>query len=62
LTLLSPNGWTGRQLERLPAEEFYAAIDRLEDDTVPQSYYEKVVGRRAEEIARNGSQPSRFGR
>jgi hypothetical protein len=60
--MLSPNGWTGRQLEVLPADEFHAAIDQLQDDTVPKSYYDKVIGRRAEEIARNGSHPGRFGR
>lgn len=62
MNLLSPNGWTSRQLAALPLLEFHAAIDRLGDDSVPQSYYEKVLGRRAEELARNGSQPGRFAR
>lgn len=62
MRLLSPNGLTGPQLATLPLLEFHAAVDRLEDDSVPQTYYEKVVGRRAEELARNGSQPGRFAR
>ncbi len=36
---------TGRDLERMPLEWFHIAIDQLLAETVPESYWRKVVGR-----------------
>jgi hypothetical protein len=36
---------TGHDLEAMPGEWFHAAIDKLFAETVPKSYWDKVVTR-----------------
>jgi hypothetical protein len=35
--------WTGEELEKATLEEFHAAVDALDADTVPKSYADKVT-------------------
>jgi hypothetical protein len=39
------------------AEELHAAVDQLEADTVPESYYQKVLARKFSDHARLGARP-----
>jgi len=40
---------TGDDLQAMPLEWFHQAIDQLERETVPQSYWRKVVAKRQAE-------------
>jgi hypothetical protein len=40
---------TGDDLEGMPLEWFHQAVDQLERETVPKSYYDKVVAKRQAE-------------
>jgi hypothetical protein len=51
LVAAHPTSPSADQLEHMPGALFHAAIDRLEADTVPYTYYAKIVGR-------NGNTPA----
>lgn len=37
---------TGSDLERMPLDRFHTAVDQLRRDTVPESYWRKVIAKR----------------
>ena len=37
---------TGRDLQRMPLDRFHQAVDQLRRDTVPESYWRKVIAKR----------------
>jgi hypothetical protein len=51
---MTDQGWlghtpTGTDLERMPLDWFHQAIDQLLRETVPESYWRKVVAKRQAE-------------